>query len=72
MIHILLKTYVCVCAKKKDWKGNIEISVVVGLQEAFVLFFKLFSIFQILILCMPYQRKKTVNIMKENVNRSDL
>lgn len=69
MIHILLKMYVCVCAKKQDWKGNIEISVVVELQEVFVLFFKLFSIFQILILRMPYKRK-IVNIMKENANRA--
>lgn len=59
MIHILLKMYVYVCSKKKDWKGNIERSVVVELQEVFVLFFKLFSIFQILILCMPLSEKNS-------------
>lgn len=62
--------YVCT-QRKKDWKGNIEIAVVVELQEVFVLFFKHFSTFQILILCMPYQRK-IVNIMKENANKSYL
>lgn len=51
--------YVCVCAKKKDWKRNIEISVVVELQEVFDLFFRLFSIFQILILCMPLSEKNS-------------
>ena len=56
--------------RKKTGRKNVKISAVVELQAVLVLFFKLFIIIQILMLCMPSQRK-IINT-KQNANRSYL
>lgn len=74
MMHFIkmypyMYVYVFMQRKKTGRKKN-KISAVVAFQVVFILFFRLFFVFQIFILCMPcnYQRKIT-DVTKENVNR---
>lgn len=56
--------------RKKTGRKNNKISAVVAFQAVFILFLRLFFVFQISILCIScYYQRKITDVTKEYVDR---